>query len=109
MCHRFNSGMTVLVVTNCVLIGFKAFSTAGSSYPVTCPVTWSKTHGSEVIGPKQDLLLVFCEMVMLSNCLSNISVNRPRLVLPSALAREASFFTGQQSMQRHQSVRVWSA
>lgn len=37
---------------------------------------------------------------MLSNCLPNISVNRPRLVLPSALAREASFFTGQPSMQR---------
>lgn len=43
---------------------------------------------------------MFCKMAMLSNCLPNISVNRPRLVLPSALARETSFFAGQQSMQR---------
>lgn len=47
-----------------------------------------------------NLLLLFLLNDMLSNCLLNISVYQRRLVLPSALAREASLFSGQQFMQK---------
>lgn len=52
-------------------------------------------------GPRLELLLLFCYMVMLSNCLLHIytyTVGRPGLL--STLAREASLCGGQQPVER---------
>ena len=82
----YNSGPTVMWVTNCSVAEFETYSTGGNPYPGPSP----KSMGGKFISPREEFTTVVHQMDMLSKYILNIYVSH-RLMLLSIFVKENSF------------------
>lgn len=98
--HWCNSGTDVMGVTNCYGFRFKGCTSEGILRKTGTLNLVKSLQLGMLQALKGSLLLLFCYIDRVLNCLLSIYGYLYQLVLPSTLARETSLCSGQQLMQR---------